>query len=97
MFRDQATTGVSEILGTRRYRNERGLFHVEYNDIGTFDLELQVRPDANAPWATHLALTERDMKRVLNNYAEAIQHYPQVRAEVTAITGGSTVTVWYIE
>ena len=100
LFHEETSVTVSDVVNTRRFRNKRGIYWVGWANAptGTFDLHLQIRPDADAPWTDYLVIDERDLSgnNANKRFVQAVYHFPQVRLNITSNTGAE-VEAWYIQ
>lgn len=88
----QAVTGATNFFpDIRTFEFITGSFQVAFTGSGAATVTLEGRSDSNAPWV------------VLNTYTQAtlspvdfVNWLPQMRVNVTAISGGETVDAWAV-
>lgn len=93
LFEQRTTTGTSSVVRPTHRQDNQGGTHVGNLQGGTFTVRVEGRMADDAPWAIVETFTNAD----LSGQDGAVKTHvilPQMRANVTAITGGAEVSVY---
>jgi flagellar hook assembly protein FlgD len=97
LFKDNAADGNSDIVHPQRRSDEAGIFQIEWDGAGTFDIQLQGRSVEDSAWYYIEAFDETStMTGTPKTTATVVAIFPQMRARVVNLSG-AVVSIWLTE